>query len=77
LPPWASIILLAINNNPNPVPSKGFEANLNNFDNVSERMHSSVSFTLTTTCPWLSFFSAIIVIVPSPPSLSLANYSIT
>jgi hypothetical protein len=64
-------MLLAINNNPNPVASKDFEANFNNFDNVSERMHSSVSFTLTTTSSWLSFFSVIIVIVPSPPPLSL------
>jgi hypothetical protein len=53
-PPWASIMLLEINN-PNPVPEKDLVANFeNNLGVISGSMPVPVSSTLTIA--WLSFF---------------------
>src|SRR5919198_4444991 len=72
LPPWASIILLEINN-PNPVPVEDFEVNfVNNRGIISGSIPLPVSFTLTMA--QLSFFFFISTdTVPPPPPPSLVN----
>jgi hypothetical protein len=65
LPPCASMILLEINN-PTPVPPGEVVTNFENiFGIISGRIPEPVSLTLTIA--WLSFFCALIVMLP--PSL--------
>ena len=74
LPPWASMILLEINN-PKPVSSFDFETNIeHNLGNISGSIPVPVSFTVTITSSRLAslpplFVFALTKIVPSRVNL--------